>query len=118
MIKASDAQQLLFGHGHNAVSKCSPLELSWHNDFLEMLFNYGILGFVPYLVLHFQLIRQIFTRIKIQNKNAPIMAFTYTIFFCLTMISHVIVYPWICLIVIPWGMLSANNKQMSNQQIL
>ena len=118
MIKASDAQQLLFGHGHNAVLKCSPLELSAHNDFLEMLFNYGILGFVPYLVLHFQLIRQIFTRIKIQNKNAPIMAFTYTIFFCLTMISHVIVYPWICLIVIPWGMLSANNKQMSNQQIL
>ena len=118
MIKASDAQQLLFGHGYNAVLKCSPLELSAHNDFLEMLFNYGIIGFAPYIVLHFQLIKQLFNRIKIQNENAPIMALTYTIFFCLTMISHVIVYPWICLIVIPWGMLSANNKQMSNQQIL
>lgn len=118
MISQSDLEQLLFGHGYDAVLKNSPLELSSHNDFLEMLFNYGIIGFVPYLVLHFHLIRQIFTGIKIQNKNAPIMAFTYTIFFCLTMISHVIVYPWICLIVIPWGMLSANNKQMSNQQIL
>lgn len=118
MIKASDAQQLLFGHGHNAVLKCSPLGLSAHNDFLEMLFNYGIIGFTPYIVLHFQLIKQILMGIKMHNKNASIMAFTYTIFFCLSMISHVIVYPWICLIVIPWGMLSAESKLMSNQQKL
>lgn len=110
MIKASDTQQLLFGHGYNAVLKCSPLELSAHNDFLEMLFNYGIFGFVPYLVLHFHLIRQIFTGIKIQNKNASIMAFTYTIFFILSMISHIIVYPWACLIAIAWGMLSSSNN--------
>ena len=84
MIKASDLQQLLFGHGYNAVLKCSPLELSAHNDFLEMLFNYGIIGLVPYLVLHFQLIKQIFTGIKMHNKNASIMAFTYTIFFILS----------------------------------
>lgn len=116
MIKASDTQQLLFGHGHNAVLKCSPLGLSAHNDCLEMLFNYGIIGLVPYLVLHFQLIKQIFTGIKMHNKNASIMAFTYTIFFILSMISHIIVYPWICLIVIPWGMLSADNRLISNQQ--
>lgn len=118
MIKASDTQQLLFGHGHNAVLKCSPLGLSAHNDFLEMLFNYGIIGLVPYLVLHFQLIKQIFMGIKMHNKNASIMAFTYTIFFILSMISHIIVYPWICLIVIPWGMLSADNRLISNQQSL
>lgn len=118
MISQSDLEQLLFGHGYDAVLKNSPLELSSHNDFLEMLFNYGVIGFVPYLVLHFQLIKQIFTGIKMHNKNAPIMAFTYTIFFCLSMISHVIVYPWMCLIVIPWGMLSAESKLMSNQQRL
>lgn len=118
MIKTSNAQQLLFGHGHSAVLKYSPLGLSAHNDFLEMLFNYGIIGFVPYLVLHFQLIKQIFSGIKFQNENAPILTFTYTIFFCLSMISHVIVYPWMCLIVIPWGMLSTNNRLISNQQSL
>jgi O-antigen ligase len=117
MIKASDAQQLLFGHGHNAVFKLSPLGLSAHNDFLEMLFNYGIIGLVPYLVLHFQLIKQIFTGIKMHNKNASIMAFTYTIFFILSMISHVIIFPWMCLIVMPWGMLSI-NKQTSYQESL
>ena len=56
--------------------KNSPLELSSHNDFLEMLFNYGIIGFVPYLVLHFQLIKQIFTGIKMHNKNAIIIPIT------------------------------------------
>jgi len=110
MIKASDSQQLLFGHGYNAVLKCSPLGLSAHNDFLEMLFNYGIIGLVPYLVLHFQLIKQIFTGIKSQNKTASIMAFTYTIFFILSMISHIIVYPWACIIAIAWGMLSNSNN--------
>ena len=118
MIKTSNSEHLMFGHGYDAVLKNSPLELSSHNDFLEMLFNYGIIGFVPYLILHFQLIKQIFTGIKMHNKNAPIMAFTYTIFFCLSMISHVIVYPWMCLIVIPWGMLSAESKLMSNQHRL
>lgn len=118
MIKTSNSEHLMFGHGYDAVLKNSPLELSSHNDFLEMLFNYGIIGFVPYLVLHFQLIKQIFTGIKMHNKNASIMAFTYTIFFILSMISHIIVYPWMCLIVIPWGMLSADNRLISNQQSL
>lgn len=117
MIKASDAQQLLFGHGHNAVFKLSPLGLSAHNDFLEMLFNYGIIGFIPYLGLHIQLIKQMITEIKMHNTNASIMAFTYTIFFILSMISHIIIFPWMCLIVMPWGMLSI-NKQTSYQESL
>ena len=58
MISESNLEELLFGHGFNAVLKLSPLALSAHNDFLEMLFNYGIIGFVPYLLLHFQLIKQ------------------------------------------------------------
>ena len=110
MICYSESTQLIFGHGHNAVLKNSPLELSAHNDFLEMLFNYGIICFVPYLVLHVQLIKQIFAEIKMHNKNASVMAFTYTIFFILSTISHVIVYPWISLLVIFWGIMSVKKS--------
>ena len=110
MICYSESTQLIFGHGHNAVLKNSPLELSAHNDFLEMLFNYGIICFVPYLVLHVQLIKQIFAEIKMHNKNASVMAFTYTILFILSTISHVIVYPWISLLVIFWGIMSVKKS--------
>ena len=110
MICYSESTQLIFGHGHNAVLKNSPLELSAHNDFLEMLFNYGIICFVPYLVLHVQLIKQIFAEIKMHNKNASVMAFTYTIFFILSTISHVIVYPWISLLVIFLGIMSVKKS--------
>ena len=115
MICRSEFTQLIFGHGHNAVLKNSPLELSAHNDFLEMLFNYGIVCLVPYLALHVQLIKQIFADIKMHNKNASVMAFTYTIFFILSIISHVIVYPWISYLVIFWGIISVKKSNIYNQ---
>lgn len=110
MINQSYLEQLLFGHGYNATEKLSPLGLSAHNDFLEMLFNYGVVGFVPYVILHIQLIKQIFDEIRKRNKEVSIMAFTYTIFFSLSMISHIIVYPWACLIVMSWGAFNSSMK--------
>lgn len=118
MISESDLEELLFGHGFNAVLKHSPMALSAHNDFLEILFNYGIIGFVPYLLLHFQLIKQVIYSIKMRETNASAMAFTYTIFFVLSMISHVIVYPWMCLVAIPWGLTQAEERSITNQQCI
>ena len=107
MICRSNSEQLIFGHGFNAVLKDSPLGLSAHNDFLEVLYNFGIIGFIPYLFLHIRLIQQIFMSLKIKDDRTPIMAFTYVIFIILSMISHVIVYPWVMLIALPWGLMAA-----------
>ena len=109
MIKASDAQQLLFGHGYLAVLRDSPLKLSAHNDFLEVLYNYGIVAFVPYVLLHIRLIQQVFASIRAKHGYAPILAFTYTIFLILSMISIIILYPLMTLIAITWGM-TQNDK--------
>lgn len=109
MIKASDVQQLLFGHGYLAVLRDSPLKLSAHNDFLEVLYNYGIVAFVPYVLLHIRLIQQVFASIRAKHGYAPILAFTYTIFFILSMISIIILYPLMTLIAITWGM-TQNDK--------
>lgn len=110
MIKNSYGEQFVFGHGYNATEKQSPLGLSAHNDFLEMLFNYGVISFVFYVILHIQLIKQIFTEIRKRNKEASIMVFTYTIFFLLSMISHIIVYPWACLIMMSWGAFNSSMQ--------
>ena len=109
MIKASDVQQLLFGHGYLAVLRDSPLKLSAHNDFLEVLYNYGIVAFVPYVLLHIRLIQQVFASIRAKHGYAPILAFTYTIFLSLSMISIIILYPLMTLIAITWGM-TQNDK--------
>lgn len=109
MIKASDVQQLLFGHGYLAVLRDSPLNLSAHNDFLEVLYNYGIVAFVPYVLLHIRLIQQVFASIRAKHGYAPILAFTYTIFLTLSMISIIILYPLMTLIAITWGM-TQNDK--------
>ena len=109
MIKASDSQQLLFGHGYLAVLRDSPLKLSAHNDFLEVLYNYGIVAFVPYVLLHIRLIQQVFASIRAKHGYAPILAFTYTIFLILSMISIIILYPLMTLIAITWGM-TQNDK--------
>ena len=115
MIQKSYGEQFVFGHGYNATEKLSPLGLSAHNDFLEMLFNYGVISFVFYVILHIQLIKQVFAEIRKRNKAAPAMAFTYTIFFLLSMISHVIVYPWASLIAMSWGAFNSVQKDTSTK---
>ena len=114
MIKRSDFGHLILGHGYDAVSKNSLLELSAHNDFLEVLYNYGIISLIPYLLIHIHLIKQICKSIKEQDKCAPIMSFTYVIFIVLSMISHVIVYPWAVLIAMTWGLF--NNPKFNSIQ--
>ena len=113
MICRSNSEQLILGHGFNAVLKDSPLGLSAHNDFLEVLYNYGVICFIPYIFLHIRLIRQIFASIRIRDDRASIMAFTYVIFIILSMISHVIVYPWAALIALSWGLMSAPKLEQN-----
>ena len=101
--------EIKFGHGYNGVLKNSPLGISAHNDFFEIMYNYGIVGFIPYLILHIQLMKQVFASIRVRNEYAAIIAFTYTIFFIMSMISIVILYPLMALIAITWGM-TQNDK--------
>ena len=105
MIRYSDLKELLLGHGYNAVLKDSRLGFSAHNDFLEVLYNYGIVCFIPYVLLHFQLVKQTFSSIRQKKLISTVMAFTYVFFFILSMISHVVVYPWVILIALSWGLM-------------
>lgn len=113
MIQAASAEELLFGHGYLAVLKDSPLEVSAHNDFLEVLYDYGLVAFIPYIMLHIRLIQQVFARIRAKHEYAPIMAFTYSIFLILSMISIIILYPLMTLIAITWGIVQ--NNQVVNK---
>lgn len=54
----SNLLNVLLGHGQNAVISISSLGLSAHNDFLEILFNYGLIGFISFVVFIIYLFRE------------------------------------------------------------
>ena len=111
MIQQSEFEHLLFGHGHNSVLTNSPLRLSAHNDFLECIYDFGLFGSLFYFMLHISLIRQIFRNIRLRNPEAAIMAFTYSFFLILSLMSHVLIYPWLAFMGLSWGMGCAGKRK-------
>ena len=104
MIVHSNPIALLFGHGFNSVYYNSTIGLSAHNDFLEVIYDYGILGFFMYLKLWLYLFKNGRKLYKRKSIYAPafIASLGMTFFFSLT--SHLIIYPtyfwFLCLF---WG---------------
>ncbi|MGN0186607.1 MAG: O-antigen ligase family protein [Paludibacteraceae bacterium] len=111
MILRSDIEELLFGHGYNMVLTYSPLGLSAHNDFLESIYDFGLFGSLFYVMLHVLLIRQIFRNIRMRNSEAAIMAFSYAFFIVLSLISHVLIYPWFAFMALSWGLSCASERK-------
>ena len=111
MIQQSEFEHLLFGHGHNSVLTNSPLRLSAHNDFLECIYDFGLFGSLFYFMLHISLIRQIFLNIRLRNPEAAIMVFTYSFFLILSLMSHVLIYPWLAFMGLSWGMGCAGERK-------
>lgn len=111
MIQQSDFENLLFGHGYCTVLKDSPLGLSAHNDFLESIYDFGLLGSLFYLMLHISLIRQIIRNIRLRNPEAAIMAFTYAFFLVFSLVAIVIIYPLFALMGLSWGIGCASERK-------
>lgn len=88
----SDFTGFLWGNGQNAV-KLSEVGFSAHNDFQEVLYNYGIFNFLIYLLFHISIFRYLkkIKRISISIFRPLLTA--YIIFIILSTISHLIVYP-------------------------
>ena len=90
-FKASGIELQIAGHGFNAVIKASPF--SAHNDFLEMLYDFGIIGLSLYILF---IILMVFCILKYKNLDdryyqAGIVMLT--IFFIMSMVSHLWLYP-------------------------
>lgn len=53
----SSIQNIIFGHGYNSVMYYSSSHLSAHNDYLEIMFNYGLITFFAFGVFIIKLIK-------------------------------------------------------------
>lgn len=86
--------KIIFGHGFCAVEQAIGEEsASAHNDFLEVLYDYGIIGLLLYLTIHICLIRRMIFLIRSKAFLRTSYTASYIIFFVMTMVSHLVIYP-------------------------
>lgn len=115
MQDRSSPSEYLFGHGHFSVRRDSPFFMSAHNDFLEILYDYGILVFVLYLLFWYYVIKTLI-RLYREKSEYSISYFSSIIVFAfMSLVSHLVLYAsnFIYLVCF-WGAIEAigcSNKQ-------
>lgn len=92
MIINSDMPGILLGHGWNSVLRDSSIKLSAHNDFLEVIYDFGVIVAFIYLLTLYKLIRYCINLIKNKSRFAPPFAASIVIFIINSMFSHIIIY--------------------------
>lgn len=87
----SDFFQTIFGHGYNSViNSPSSLGYSAHNEFLETLYDYGLIGNLLYISIFIVLWRN-YRKIKIKKVKTAYLV-SILVFFINSLFSHQILY--------------------------
>lgn len=93
MIRYSDIIALIFGHGFDTVIENSPLALSAHCDFLEVIYDYGVSGLLLYLTFYKRLWNGFIKMYRQGSELAAPMSFTFGTAFVVSLFSHLIIFP-------------------------
>ena len=108
MIENSSVDGLIVGHGHFGVRNDSSLEISAHNDFMEVIYDYGIFIFILYLCLWVYVIRRCIFLYRKKSALFLPYATSLSIFLVLSFVSHLILYTsYFNFLVMFWGMSEA-----------
>lgn len=84
-----------FGAGFDMVRHTdkSFRPVSAHNDFLEVLFDFGVVGLIFYLLIHLSLIKWTIRLFRARSQLAFPVLISYVCFLVMSMVSHLILYP-------------------------
>lgn len=112
----SNVFQQLFGHGYKAVSILIERAAA-HNDFVEVLYDYGIIGLIVYIAIHFYLIKKCIWLWTKKNEFFLPFVTMYLTFFTMSMVSILIVQQrYLIYMAVFWGVLEGlryNDKYIS-----
>lgn len=115
MIEQSSIQGYIVGHGHKGVKKDSILDISAHNDIMEVIYDYGLIVFALYIGLWIY----VFKRWWYLKKVKSFLFFPYTIslavFIVMSLVSHLVLYTsYFNFLVMFWG---CTEGMIINQKI-
>ena len=108
----------ILGHGHNSVLAKSRdegmLPASAHNDWQEVLFDYGLPGFLLYVLFHLNVLRLNWRMIRQGSEFAPAVAASYAIFLSLSLTSHLVLYAtYFSYLMAFWGLAAAEHERLA-----
>lgn len=112
---SSTPDQQIIGHGFDAVRRDSSffIPLSAHNDFLEVLYDFGIIGLLLYVLIHFSLIKWTIRLFRTGSQLAFPALISYVCFFVMSMVSHLILYPtYFGLITAFWAYAECKDREL------
>ncbi len=108
----SNPIELIFGHGWCGTIRGERVPLTAHNDFIEVIYDFGIFGFVYFIMFIISLLKFTNKLIKDKSEYAPAMGASLGIFFTNSMVSHIwIYYKYQIVFALFWGLISASYKK-------
>lgn len=122
-LEKQPVEYWIMGNGHNTVIDKVPSnieeQVSAHNDFLEVLFDYGIIGLALYMLFHFFILKRL---LYLRTKDKVFFvsyASSWIIFIVMSLISHLILYAtYFIFLTFYWGMVEAlvSNKYFQEKE--
>jgi O-antigen ligase len=99
---SSSFVNLFFGYGYDGVN--SLFGISSHNDFIEMLFNFGLIGFIVYFYFIVSLFLILIKLKKIQSNFYNSFKSSLVLFLVISFGSHLVFTPtYFLIITVYWG---------------
>jgi len=92
LIMRSSLPRFIFGSGFNRVYSDMGFSLSAHTDFLEVLYDYGLIGFAFFVNMFFLLIKRAKKFYKEKSEYAASYAAAVVITIVLSAFSHLIIF--------------------------
>lgn len=94
-LRKSDTVAYLVGHGYRSVDiSIGNNSVPAHNDFLEVFYDFGLIGLVLYLIAWYHLIMDAIRLLRQKSPYAPTFCMMVVIIFILSMLSIIIYYFW------------------------
>ena len=118
LIENSDAGSLILGHGYKAVEQDSQMGWSAHNDFLEVCYDYGLIGLILFTLAELSLMMDVIGHLRRKTPYAQAMSFFFASTFMLSMASHVIVYQWVNVVMLTISYVAGRQKLDEQNKIL
>lgn len=109
--------KLIFGYGYLGSVEFSPLNLSAHNDFLEVLYDYGLIGLSVYIWFYILVFKKIKLLVKQKSQYAAPLAASFALLCSLSMISHIIIYPYFTWYAIILGVFDGIAARIRRRQL-
>lgn len=93
---SKDPVYQIFGSGHRSTGRDRGPDMvtkTSHNDFIEVLYNYGAIGLAIYLVILYRLLSRL-KKVRLLGLNAyAAYASCLVLFITMSMVSHLVIYP-------------------------